>query len=1079
LKSFLKNTLLILLWIACFHKAHAQSYQFRNYTPEHGLAQSQVLCIFQDSKGYIWFGTNSGGVSKFNGHIFETINRDNGIPDDVVYSICENKNGDIILGTGNGISIIKNSKGQFYNINNLLKGEYVFKVYQHRETIWIGTQNGVYRLRNDSVIPFKSISVLNESAVWDILVDKNNNVWFATLQNGLILFQPQSKQTKHYTAKNGLSNDLVFSLNEKPDGEIFAGTQFGLNIIDQNFNARKASEIRTNDNISIRCITRDAENVYYFGTDAEGIFKHNFNTQISEVKFNLQNGLTSNPILSCLKDREGNLWIGTDGSGVYKYYNEKFSYFTTSNGLKDNYINCAAEDAIGNLWIAVRNNGLVKINKGKIESFKFNPNQVNSLPDNSINAILPLSNGDVYFGTQDGLCLMSNGMFTVKSNNNFRHSYILSLFRDSKGTIWIGTNKGVYTLNQKNEITEKSEINNLELEGNQFLILFINEDHKGNIWIGTEEGVICYAEGKATLYNANNKFISKRINNCIIDSKGNMWLGTENGIYLYRGGQFIPIGKEYLLPIGYINFLQLVNNNLYVGTNNGIHILNLNDFYTGKKQVRHLGKEDGLLNLESNANAAAIDSQGRLLVGTISGLQIYDPKYDYLNTKEPALHITSVDLFYGQQDVFEYADKVKTDQQLPVNLELPSSKNNLTFKFIGISLIAPEKVRYVYRLAGLEDNWAPQTKQNEVTYSSLPPGTYTFMVKAMNNDGYWNKEASSFTFTISPPWYNTWWFYSLSAIGLLAAAFGYSNFKTKKLKRDKEKLEMVVNIRTSELRKEKEKVESINKEVIEQKAEIENKNKEITDSIKYAKNIQEALLPPLTETEHAFEECFILYLPKDIVSGDFFWHTYKNNLHYIAAADCTGHGVPGAFMSIVGNTLLNEIVNHNNIVTPGDILLELHRGVKEALKQSNEENERRDGMDIALCAIDFKNQTIHYAGANRPLWIFRKNKHFEAEIIKPSKFPIGGLELEENRIYESHTISLEKGDSIYIFSDGFADQFGGPKGKKFMVSNMQKLIQENIRLDMLQQKKNIHESFSLWKNNLEQVDDVLMIGIRI
>ncbi len=382
-------------------------------------------------------------------------------------------------------------------------------------------------------------------------------------------------------------------------------------------------------------------------------------------------------------------------------------------------------------------------------------------------------------------------------------------------------------------------------------------------------------------------------------------------------------------------------------------------------------------------------------------------------------------------------------------------------------------------MEGLDNEWTPEDSKNEVTYSSIPPGTYTLMVKACNNEGLWNKNPSTFVFTVNPPWYNTWWFYISCTIVLVSSVFAYNYIKTNKLKKDKEKLEGIVNERTKELREEKEKVEVINKEVIQQKAEIENKNIEITDSIKYAKNIQEALLPSLAETENAFTDSFILYLPKDIVSGDFFWHSEHNNIHYIAAADCTGHGVPGAFMSIVGNNLLHEIINQRNISKPGDILLELHKGVKIALNQNNKESERRDGMDIALCAIDLQQKRIEYAGANRPLWLFRKNKAYEIEIIKPTKQPIGGLELEDKREYQNHEISYESGDTFYIFSDGFADQFGGPKGKKFMLSNMQNLIKENIESPMKDQKTNIANSFRLWKDNLEQVDDVLVIGIRL
>ncbi len=183
-------------------------------------------------------------------------------------------------------------------------------------------------------------------------------------------------------------------------------------------------------------------------------------------------------------------------------------------------------------------------------------------------------------------------------------------------------------------------------------------------------------------------------------------------------------------------------------------------------------------------------------------------------------------------------------------------------------------------------------------------------------------------------------------------------------------------------------------------------------------------------------------------------------------------------MSIVGNTLLNEIVNEKNISKPSDILLELHKSVKGALNGKTSDSERRDGMDIALCCFDKIDNKIEYSGANRPLWVFRKNKDYELEVIKPTKHPIGGLELEESRNYQNNSVEIFEGDCIYLFTDGFADQFGGPKGKKFMISAMQKLISENIHLSMKEQKRLIGEAFKNWKQGLEQVDDVLVIGIK-
>jgi serine phosphatase RsbU (regulator of sigma subunit) len=308
--------------------------------------------------------------------------------------------------------------------------------------------------------------------------------------------------------------------------------------------------------------------------------------------------------------------------------------------------------------------------------------------------------------------------------------------------------------------------------------------------------------------------------------------------------------------------------------------------------------------------------------------------------------------------------------------------------------------------------------------------------------------------------------------------------RTRNLKKAKIDLEQEVQLRTFQLRQEKEKVEIVNKEVTEQKAIIEAKNHDITDSIKYAKNIQEALLPPLQNLHKELKEAFVLYLPKDIVSGDFYWFAKRNKKRFIASVDCTGHGVPGAFMSIIGNTLLNEIVTEKNITSPAEILNELHLGVKTALKQSgNSENERRDGMDIALCSLNEEGTILEYAGANRPLWIFRKNKNGEEafEIIKANKFPIGGLEMENEvkRTFTNHSISIEKGDTIYLFSDGYADQFGGSKGKKFMVGNMQKLVSDIYHKPIKEQEQLLLKNFLDWKGELEQVDDVLVIGFKI
>jgi len=255
---------------------------------------------------------------------------------------------------------------------------------------------------------------------------------------------------------------------------------------------------------------------------------------------------------------------------------------------------------------------------------------------------------------------------------------------------------------------------------------------------------------------------------------------------------------------------------------------------------------------------------------------------------------------------------------------------------------------------------------------------------------------------------------------------------------------------------------------------IEEKNKDITDSIHSALRIQRAILPTNEEVKRLFPESFVLFKPRDIVSGDFYWISEIGDKTLIAAVDCTGHGVPGAFMSMIGNALLNQIVNEKHITAPCEVLFHLRESIIRSLKQTGAIGEGKEGMDIALCAIDKKSNTLEFAGAHNPLWIFRKNGEFEE--ILADKQPIG-LQYEELRPFTNHTITLEKGDRLYIFTDGYADQFGGPNGKKFKYKQLQERLVAIGMRPMETQKEILDSAFVEWRGGLEQIDDVLVIGI--
>jgi len=261
----------------------------------------------------------------------------------------------------------------------------------------------------------------------------------------------------------------------------------------------------------------------------------------------------------------------------------------------------------------------------------------------------------------------------------------------------------------------------------------------------------------------------------------------------------------------------------------------------------------------------------------------------------------------------------------------------------------------------------------------------------------------------------------------------------------------------------------------QQKTQIELQKKEITDSITYARRIQQSILPPSQDMQQLFPRSFVLYLPKDIVSGDFYWIAQSGSTCLLAAADCTGHGVPGAFMSMLGIDKLNEIVKQE--AGPGEMLRLLDRSVKNTLRQDHDAGSSgtivQDGMDIALCAIE--KGTLRYAGANRPLWLFRKGALQE---LKPTKAPIGGAAGGEQR-YEEQQVGLLPGDRLYLFTDGFADQFGGPEGKKFMTRRMRELLAALQEKTLPDQKAALHAAFTAWQGRAQQVDDVLVIAVEI
>ncbi|MCU0461336.1 MAG: SpoIIE family protein phosphatase [Bacteroidales bacterium] len=403
--------------------------------------------------------------------------------------------------------------------------------------------------------------------------------------------------------------------------------------------------------------------------------------------------------------------------------------------------------------------------------------------------------------------------------------------------------------------------------------------------------------------------------------------------------------------------------------------------------------------------------------------------------------------------------------------------NSPAFYWTTPYMIEEEATLYSYKLDGFEDVWSNWDKVGYKEYTNLGFGKYTFRVKAKTATEIESQEAT-YSFSILKPWYVTPWMILLYAIAAVLSVIGIIMAYTKRLKNENIRLEGIVAERTAVVVKQKEELES---------------------SIHYASRIQMALLPSESILSENIKNYFILFKPRDIVSGDFYWMTKKEERLYIVAADCTGHGVPGAFMSLLGMSFLDEIIDKDPTARANFILGQLRLHVTDSLKQVGGDDEAKDGMDMALLVVDFGARRIEFSGAYNPCFRVRKLAEHEAakydddsaerpdgsmtngkyllETIYASKMPIG-ISSRMNEDFVFYDWVLERGISYYMFSDGYIDQFGGNHGRKFMKKNFKKLILEIQDFPMSKQKELLEENLKEWMGQTPQIDDILVMGIR-
>jgi serine phosphatase RsbU (regulator of sigma subunit) len=605
------------------------------------------------------------------------------------------------------------------------------------------------------------------------------------------------------------------------------------------------------------------------------------------------------------------------------------------------------------------------------------------------------------------------------------------------GRVFVGTENAVYLL----ELTDKKWNIIHEFREIQVPIFSVCEDYPGNIWFGgdnvahnlrIQDNSVKLMKSYSFAGEVYDPVYARFINDTVF-----FFLSSD--IYKFSNGSVSPIaaGRDSLefLPEYYFSDMGIAwirNSSEWSGYYDpNKYDSRLNAFLNLYPHIRNLL-------LDNEGNLWIIDESGRL--DKIAAAKIPQFVYNF------SIYLNSVtdqaDNYYNLNDLsFSYMNR------------------SIRFKASAPFYPVPQSSKYQYYIESIGLDWSPWAPESDFSFQLLPPGKYTMHIRAQDILGKISNE-SVISFVIKPPYWSSWWFLSLCGLILTSMIYLVIRIRIKKLQKDKSILEQRIWERTAVIKR--------------QKDEIEFQKQEIMDSILYARRIQKAVLPSPDDIQKILPENFILFLPRDIVSGDFYWMTRKGDYSVIAAVDCTGHGVPGAFMSMLGVSFLNEIVNQTKELKANFILEQLRKLVKTTLSQSYDA-ETKDGMDIALCILNNKTKQLQYSGAFNPLYLLRNKSLIE---IKGDRMPIGIYHYAESD-FTNNEIHLQKDDCLYIFSDGYVDQFGGKSGKKLLTKNLKEILVKIHLRPMHTQKEILHETFQQWKGDYKQVDDILIIGMRI
>jgi ligand-binding sensor domain-containing protein/two-component sensor histidine kinase len=798
----LKRIVHIVVFLIVAGHLPAQTYNFETISLENGLPQAQVTCIKESMRGYLWVGTQGGGVACYDGVKFKVYDEVAGITGNIITAIEEDLNGHIWIGTTYG-GVTRYDGKNYFNLtreNGLLENGVSAIAVDRDNKVYLATSEGLNVVDNKTVSTLRPDMFSHTKIIKKILKDTQGKLWFL-VGNEVFLYNYYewiniNTLFKIKPAINAFAQDKSGNLWLSVKGE-------GLYILSKkNNDSYQILPYQKNDelkNIEIQNIIFDNHNNIWICTNGQGVAK--FDGKKLQF-FNRTNGFKAGVVTTMCEDRSGNLWFGTNGEGIIKYNPSPFVYYDNIPGFDASNIFGILTDKENNLWASPNGTEVIKYNEKGITKF----NSKNGLNIKGARIIVQDKQGTVWIGG-------ANGLFSI--NNNIVKKYaqlsdtisVRSILFDKNNNMWIGTSgQGLYCFQEKN-IIHYNKQNGLTHD----YIHALYQDKMGIIWIGTGFGLNYIENGKVSNYRDVKEFCNDYIGSITEDRQGNMYFGTDRCVVQYNRSKFKALTQTDGLASSTIYSLITDNiGNVWVGTNKGIDKLNI----SSKGEVVHIKNysyQEGFKGIECNTRAVTKDKEGNLFFATIKGIIEYVPANDISVETKPTMHITGIDVFSKPFD-FEKNGYATTGWfHLPKAPTLSYNQNYLTFKFIGINMYAAQKIKYQYMLEGLNTQWL-KTTETQVTYTNLKPGHYIFKVKAYT-DSPFIYTIAQYEFNISTPFWQTTWFYFLLLLLASIILYWFIQYRVKYTHLKNKKLEHYVDMRTAEILKQKQEIEYLFKEV--------------------------------------------------------------------------------------------------------------------------------------------------------------------------------------------------------------------------------------------------------------------------